>query len=139
MNTIRRVWENPAISIQVFAPQECVAACSRISGSGNRYFDFLTTRVYTSWSQSSYVLGYYDSGEQASWYRNELIFSSDPGFTEWDNIKVYTGYTNTRDARGYTVREYNGSGTIYPKIQIRYEGRTPTSGTKRYYVYNATS
>ena len=53
MKTEKDVWGNPIMNVQLFVPQDCVAACSRITNiyldlnknGESKYIDILNSRL----------------------------------------------------------------------------------------------
>lgn len=115
MKSNKRVWESPVVGVQVFVPQDCVAACSQIS---NVYLDLNGNRRYDR-----------SIGEHVQDY---LGANYNLGEGHYDNIGAYSRGTNNES---YNARYLI---TTYSVVDVRYEP-SPRSGRMHYYAYNATS
>ena len=112
MKTEKDVWGNPIMNVQLFVPQDCVAACSRIT---NIYLDLNKNGEYDNlWGE------HVTNALEWPYYQNE----EKRKFTE---INAYNGHSgNDRYTQRYYVR-------TYPVVEVRHVGFWT------YHAYNATS
>ena len=123
---MKKCWGKPIVQVQLFVPQECVAACQLITNV--RYLDYKRT-PRLGFLTITYDFGYHDSGED---FNNGYSTSSSVEVGPHYDVDGYNSYDN----RVLLSDPYTGASIKFPLVEIRREGSG--DGT-RYAAYNATS
>ena len=122
MKTNKKVWIKPVVEVQMFAPQDCVAACSPITDA--RYLDFGGN------NKAQLNNGKFDQGEE---------INSD-GYVNGRNIEGIYRNVDSYRSKPWNSDIYSNKGYTYPVVEIRSETDSwwIISWTN-YRAYNATS
>lgn len=122
---MKKKWGEPIVQVQLFVPQDCVAACSQIN---DRYIDY-------GGGGTPKNNGIRNDGEEQDslWGSTYLI-----GATEGPhyNVNAYSNGERSLLRYGDLDFHYTGTPKFYPVVDIRYEG---TLLFRYYKAYNATS
>ena len=122
MESVKRAWVSPVTGVQVFVPQDCVAACSPITDA--RYLDFGGN------NKAQPNNGRFDLGEEIS---NE-------GYVNGRNIEGIYRNVDSYGSKPWNSDEYSNKGYTYSVVEIRSESDSWwIFSWTNYRAYNATS
>lgn len=117
IKTVKEDWTCPDVQVQLFVPQDCVAACSPITRDMARYLD-LDKDTYHDNNEEIQSNGLMDVSSERTYY----------------NVSAYSSY----ERHIFSEDNYTGYITTYPIVDIRDVGGIWI--IFRYYMpYNATS
>ncbi len=115
---MKKSWGKPIVQVQLFVPQDCVAACSLIT---DQYLDY-------GGNNGQLNNGHFDQGESVN---DEGVATLANREGTYFGVKAY-------NSRGFLSDNYSGYITTYPVVDIRY-WRTSWIIFTYYRAYNATS
>ena len=114
IKTVKEDWTCPDVQVQLFVPQDCVAACSRIMG--DFYLNYKYKRLQT-----------FERGEHLR--DGRLLDAGNDDVDTYYDVSAYKDIEWIIIATIYRDRDYM---TTYPVVDVRQE-------YGGYYAYNATS